>query len=106
MESNALDRLLKAQGLNYEDLNPEEKLTYNKSSFNLQKLTVSDVKNYVSDMKNSIALQLTDTPEESVAVRHILSARLKNYILLEAFLVRPEKAEEALNRQLEMSKGA
>ena len=54
-------------------------------------------------MKNSIALQLsdlTDVNEDSFTKDILLKARLKNYILLEAFLTAPDKAEKALRDKL------
>ena len=99
MAENILDRILEEQGLHYEDLNAVEKETYNRSNFNLQKLSVADVLTYVTDMKNSIALQLAGLAEDD-AKNVLLKARLMNYILLESFLMRPEKAEEALRKQM------
>ena len=101
MEGNVLDKILEDQGLNYEDLNSAERETYRKANFSLHKLTVADVKTYITNMKNSVALQLTETPLENTEENVILKARLKNYILLESFLLTPEKAEEALKKQLE-----
>ena len=105
--SNLLDDILRDQGLNYEDLNSVEKETYNKSNFSVQKLTVEDVKTYVANMKNSIALQLADTTFQNSADEEkntLLKARLKNYILFEAFLLRPELAAEAFQKAIESSK--
>ena len=99
MEANILDKILEEQGLNYEDLNAMERETYNKANFSIQALTVADVKNYVASMKASIALQLAQTPEDDTNKNILLKARLQNYVLLEAFLERPEKAEEAIRKQ-------
>jgi hypothetical protein len=88
---NPLDKILNDYGLKYEDLNIEERDTYNQANFKLKEMTVADIRKYVSDMKNSIALQICDV-EYDVA----LKARLKNYILLEAFLSSPDAAEKAL----------
>lgn len=55
------------------------------------------------DMKNSIALQLSDLlvlDEQSKEKDRLLKARLKNYLVLEAFLTSPEKAEKALRDSL------
>jgi len=107
---NLLDKLLEKQGLNYENLNAEEKETYNKANFSIQKLTVEDVARYVTSMKNSIALQLVnlaELDEDSFAeAEHelFLKARLKNYILMEAFLLAPAKAEEALGKSFDSMK--
>jgi hypothetical protein len=103
MELNTLDKLLETQGLQYEDLSEAEKDTYNKANFSLQKLTVADVKSYVTNMKNAIALQVSEIAiitEEDKEKDRILKGRLKNYILMEIFLEKPDKAEEALKRTL------
>lgn len=96
---NILDKILEEQGLNYEDLNQSEKDTYNKANFSIKKLTVGDIKAYVGEMKDSLALQLANSSSEEDLKNIFLKARLKNYILMEAFLLRPEKAEEALKKQ-------
>lgn len=93
-----MDKILEEQGLNYEDLNATERETYNKGNFSTQQLAVSDIKTYVTAMKDSVALQLTNTLLTDPETLHILQARLKNYILFEAFLLRPEKAEEAIRK--------
>ena len=101
MSINTLDKILEEQGLQYEDLDAAERETYRKANFDLKILSIGDVKNYVSYMKDSVALLLSDTPSnEEVKVIH-LQARLKNYILLEAFLTAPEKAEEAFRKQMD-----
>ena len=98
---NLMDKILEERGLNYEDLNQAERDTYNRGNFSTKQITVSDIKNYVAYMKDSIALQLTDTPTSDPDTLHVLQARLKNYIVLEDFLLRPEKAEEAFRKSLE-----
>jgi len=97
---NIYDKILKDQALGYEDLTTAEQETYNKSNFAPKTLSVGDVKNYVSYMKNSIALQLTNTSLDDELKIVLLQARLKNYILLEMFLLAPEKAEEAFKKQV------
>jgi hypothetical protein len=98
---NLSDKILEEAGLRYEDLSPEEKETYNAQFFNIKNLTIEDLKQHVIDMKNSIAIQLSDTdPQEDEYTDLILKARLKNYILLEAFLTTPEKAEKALRNAI------
>ena len=96
---NMLDEILEKQGLKYEDLNPVEKETYNAKVFDLKTLNVGDVLSHIQDMKNSIALQLTEI-ELSDEKDLMLKARLKNYLLLEAFLTAPERAEKAIRDSL------
>jgi len=99
MDVNILDKILEEQGLSYEDLNPIERETYNRANFSLKTISVGDIKKYISGMKNSVAIQLADLPDDDPK-NAVLKARLKNYALLEAFLTRPEKAEEAIRKQL------
>lgn len=96
-----MDKILEEQGLNYEDLNPAERETYQRGNFELKKLTTADVKEHVAYIKNSVALQLCDTPEGDPK-NPVLKARLKNYIVMESFLTKPDKAEEAMKKQIEM----
>lgn len=102
MELNIGDRILKEQGLTYEDLNALERETYRQQVFNIKTLSLSDVIQNVIDMKNSIALQLCDIPDDTLNrdKNSKLKARLKNYLLLEAFLTSPERAEKALRNNL------
>jgi hypothetical protein len=97
---NSFDKILEDYGLKYEDLNIEERETYNQQSFSIRDLSKEDIKQHIVDMKNSISLQLTDIRGFHIFKDLILKARLKNYILLEAFLTSPEKAETALRNSL------
>ena len=97
---NLKDKILEEYGLKYEDLNIEERETYQSSYFNVKTLTVGDVRDYVTNMKNAIALQLSDLSGKDFEKNLILKARLKNYLLLETFLSAPDKAEKALREGL------
>lgn len=90
--------LLEKLGLDYEELNTAEKETYITwlNDWESRKLDVSDIKNYILAMKNAVAMELADTPYGDKDKGRILKARLKNYILLEAFLTAPDKARERL----------
>lgn len=96
------DRILEKVGLKYEDLNSAEKQTLQEWMQQLsdKKLTVDDVKAYIRAMIESVEGELTDTSHNSKQDL-FLKARLKNYILLEAFIDSPEKAKKALASQLE-----
>jgi len=100
---NPLDNILQEYGLKYEDLNSAERETYKQSVFNIKNLSIGDLKSMIVEMKNSIALQLSDTPDtdEYLDTNRKLKARLKNYLVLEAFLTTPDKAEQALRKGLE-----
>lgn len=102
---NLLDKVLEEYGLKYEDLNASERETYNSKVFEVKNLSITDLKEKIIDMKNSIALQLCDVLVDANDVDSIkkdfhLKARLKNYLMLEAFLTSPEKAEKALRDSL------
>lgn len=100
---NLKDKILEEYGLKFEDLNIEERETYNSSYFDIKSITLQDLKQHITDMKNAVALQLCDVASDIDKDRS-LKARLKNYILLEAFLTAPEKAEQALRSGLEGAK--
>lgn len=110
---NPLDKLLEEAGLSYEDLNVMERETYNAKSFDIRSITTNDIKENILLMKNSIAMQLCDVnpslwdilTKSNVWVKdQSLKARLKNYILLESFLLAPEKAEKALKNTINLRK--
>ena len=100
---NLYDKYLEEEGLKYEDLNPLEKETFNQKAFDIKNISVADIKQHIIDMKNAVALQLCDIhdTEEDLEKDLILKARLKNYILLEAFLTSPDRAEKALKEALQ-----
>jgi hypothetical protein len=100
---NLYDKYLEEAGIKYEDLNPAEKETFNQKTFDIKNLSVADVKQHIIDMKNAVALQVSDIhdTEEDLEKDLILKARLKNYILLEAFLTSPDRAEKALRDSLQ-----
>jgi hypothetical protein len=98
---NPLDKLLEKQGLKYEDLNYSERETYHSTNFNVDAINSGKLKEHVTEMKNSIAMQLTDVDPIQEPHKDLqLKARLKNYIMLEAFLLAPEKAQKAVEDSL------
>lgn len=96
-----LNKLLERAGLKYEDLTSAEKETYNNWMDALQqrKVTVQTVQEHITKMKHSVEEELTTASHNS---KHdlFLKARLRNYLLLEAFLTSPEKAQKALERAI------
>lgn len=83
----------------FDKLEPEEVKTYTEHLEILQgkSISVEDTKVFVRKMILNIERALVDTKEkspESVG----LKARLKNFLVLEAFLLSPEKAREALEQ--------
>lgn len=103
---NLSDKILDELGLKYEDLNIVERETYQQAVFSVQNLSLDDVKVNIVEMKNAIAMQLCDIPDdtEHQDINCKLKARLKNYLVLEAFLTVPEKAEKALRNSLQNMK--
>jgi hypothetical protein len=96
-----INDILERVGLKYEDLNFDEKETLNGWMKQLQgnKLTLEDVRKNIVSMKESVEREITvvglNTKQDT-----LLKARLRNYMLLEAFMTSPEKAEQALERQM------
>lgn len=97
-------------GIKIESLNPQEKQTYF-SMLDMVKeaqLTPEKLKAYISAMREAVAKELATEPsfirififkvENPNLIR--LQARLQNYLLLEAFLESPKKAEEQLQNMV------
>ena len=93
--------ILKKFHLSYEDLNAAEKETLNNwlNKLNKTEIKPEDVKNYIREMISGVETELTEADYHSKK-DIFLKARLKNYLLLEAFLESPEKARKALEKQL------
>ena len=97
---------LEEKGIDIDKLNSVEQETYLKMLGEVQKaqMTPEKLKSYVSTMREAITNELIKEPEFNyififkVANRKqiLLKARLQNYILLESFLLSPEKAKQAL----------
>ena len=105
-----VEEILKKYKLKFEDLNPAERETLlgMMKSLENNQMSVEKIKDYLKVMRDSVELELVDEPEfifhyifRVFNRKHILlKARLKNYMLLEAFLGTPEKAKAALDRAL------
>lgn len=98
-----LDEFLKQRGLKYEDLNALEKETYAKmaESLGASQITPEKLRDYISQMKYSVEEELSKEPEKVwLFFRNdkniLLKARLRNYLLLEAFLNSPERAKRMI----------
>jgi hypothetical protein len=93
----SIDEILEKANLKYEDLNAVEKETLHSWMQNLNKaeLTIDSVRTYIAKMKAGVEADLTKTDLNSKQDM-FLKARLRNYILMEAFLESPKKAKEAL----------
>lgn len=105
-----LQDILEKANLKIEDLNAAERETYLQWQQALANkiLSVQSVKEYVEQMRDSIEAELAGYGEPKTLWEFIFRkridsyrrARLRNYILLLAFLTGPEKAQKALERSL------
>jgi len=96
-----VDKLLEKLGLKYEDLSAAEKETLNSwmEALNKNQLTLESVRTYILAMKNGIEQELTQTTHNSKQDL-FLKARLRNYLLLEAYISTPERAKQAIEAQI------
>lgn len=96
-----IDEFLEKMGLKYEDLNHAEKETLHSwlSALEKNKVTLESVKNYIVSMRDAVEQELTKT-DHNTKQDLFLKARLRNYMLLEAFLSTPERAKQAIENSL------
>ena len=96
-----INEILERVGLKYNDLNSAERETLQTwtESLDKNKLTLADVKKHIPAMRDAVERDLTKAKLGSKQDL-FLKARLRNYMLLEAFLSTPEKAKEALERAM------
>lgn len=119
-----VDALLKKKGLRYQDLSPEEQETLNSwlSALDRGQISVPVVREFVTKLKDQATETLSDmddTPNDWLTVlcfliplvgiirkwyidqkKLLLVARIRNYVLLEAFLSSPEKAKRAIEKAI------
>lgn len=103
-----LDQLLQRLGLKYEDLSAVEKETLNNwlQVLNKNELSVDKIREYVGTMRESVETELSN--HRSGFIKRlwdgdrdtILKARLRNYMLLDAFLSSPEKAKKQIEKTM------
>jgi hypothetical protein len=95
------DEILQRVGLKFEDLKKEERETLNTWVQSLQQnsLSMERVKDYIAAMRDAVEQELTETTHNTKQ-DIFLKARLRNYLLLEAFLSTPAKAKQALDNAL------
>lgn len=103
-----IDQLLSKVGLKFEDLKPVEQETLNTWLKALQNSTVTTekIRMYIEAMRNSVEEELSKEPEyiQTLFFRTrndkniLLKARLRNYMLLDAFLMSPEHAKRQLEQ--------
>lgn len=99
-----MDELMKQLGfsnLKYSDLTPDEKVTFEQKLSLLEKnvLTIEREREFIAHMRFLVEQELTK-PHLSHDEDLYLKARLKNLMLLESFLMTPERAKAELQRNL------
>lgn len=119
-----VDAILAKKGLKFEDLDREEQETLNTwmDAFNKSQVNIPSLREWIAKMRDSVATSLTELEESPTTWlsllcflipligiirkwyldqrRVALTARLRNYILLEAMLSTPEKARAAIEKQI------
>jgi len=96
-----MDKLLEKVGLKYDDLNPSEKETLNTWMETLQKgqISVERIREYITGMKEAVEQELAKSDLGSKQDL-FLKARLRNYMLLDAFMSTPERAKEQIENAI------
>lgn len=106
---------LEDKGIDIKTLNDAERETYFKMLEEVQKaqMTPEKLKSYITGMREAVSNELANEPsfirififkaENPKLIK--LQARLQNYILLESFLLSPERAKEALESMVSNVKG-
>ena len=118
-----MEDILDSKGVVYEELEDDEKQTLERWMGNLEQnqLTVESIREHISAMKASVEDAMSEEQDNydwltlvtlfipifgvikkwyADRKRLRLEARLKNYMLLEAFLMGPEKARKAIEKAL------
>ena len=87
---------LEDKGVNIEKLTADEKQTYFTmlDAVRESQLSVEKLRDYIIQMRSAVEQELVKTGL-GVDQDLFLKARLKNYMLLESFLISPEKAKRA-----------
>ena len=96
-----LDKILEKFGVKYEDLKAPEKETLNTWMEALEKgqLSIPKIKGYITSMREAVEKELCKHDLGSKQDL-FLKARLRNYMLLEAFLSTPERAKQQIEDAL------
>lgn len=106
-----INDILEKFNLKYEDLNSVERETLNTwlEALSKSKLTLENVKTHLASMRDAVEQELTKESMKRPSFwaflfnfrkDNLLKARLRNYMLLEAFLSTPERAKQALERAM------
>ena len=97
-----IDDLLKKYNLKYEELTPDERITFHTmlDAIEGKSLSIEKIKDFIISMKYAVEQEIVKVGNNNKQDT-FLKARLKNYMLLEAFLTSPEKARKALEQSLQ-----
>lgn len=120
-----IDKLLEKKGLKFEQLTAEEQETLNSwmQSLHKNEVNVAVIRDYIAKMRDSVSQAMTElqeTPTTWLSLfglffplvgiirkwyldqkRVALTARFRNYVLLEALLSTPEKAQMAIEKAVD-----
>ena len=99
------EQILENLGIkDYDQLTPDEQSTYRSwlEKVEKSKITLDDVKRGVSAMREVVEMELVK--EERSPKDRFLKARLKNLILIESILSRPDRARVALESYVSSTK--
>lgn len=102
-----MDEILTKLGLKFEDLSKAERDTLNTwlNALSKNTLSIEGIKGYIRSMRDGVESELTTVSNNSKQDL-LLKARLRNYMLLEAFLTSPEKAKKQLELAISGIKSA
>ncbi len=92
---------LEKKGIKIDTLSPEEQQTYFTmlNAVAEAQLTPEKLRDYIISMKGAVEDELTK-PNLDLQADLFLKARLKNYMLLESFLISPQKAKIAFEKAI------
>lgn len=103
---NITEEIEKKFGVKVENFNALEKETYFKMLEEVQKaqMSLEKLREYIITMRDAVERELINEPEFirififkfENRKQILLKARLQNYMLLESFLISPEKARQQL----------
>lgn len=104
------DQIEERLGVNIEKLNADEQQSYFTMLETVQKaqLTPEKMRDYIISMRSAVEMELINEPEFIRVFifkfenrkQILLKARLQNYMLLEAFLISPQRAQEQLESMI------
>mgnify|MGYP001499066919 CR=1 FL=1 len=114
-----IDEILKKFGLKEEDLDTPghsgEMATLLKMQQTIQQnqVTVESTRKYITSLREAVTKELVDEPEFNYIFifkvpnrkQVMLKARLKNYLLLEAYLSSPERMKEEMENMVSVLAG-